>query len=186
MLGLLTWLEGSALGEALRGSGVWTYGLLNLAHITGIKSHDIVTRALEILANLDHRGAVGADPLLGDGAGILLQIPDPLFRKWALAEGYDLPPPGEYAVAQCMMPRDDEARAFVTEQFEKFVAKEGQRLVGWREVPTTNDGLGQAVIEQMPQLCQAIITSWPTQYPASGALNKPRRSRTDCECTGLD
>src|SRR3990167_6760548 len=86
-----------------------------LAHIKGVKSHDIVTRALEILANLDHRGAVGADPLLGDGAGILIQIPDPLLRKWALAEGHDLPPPGEYAVAQCMMPQDERARAFVTE-----------------------------------------------------------------------
>ncbi len=128
-----------------------------LAHIKGEKRHDIVTRALEILANLDHRGAVGADPLLGDGAGILIQIPDPLFRKWAHAEGHDLPPPGEYAVAQCMMPQGEAARAFVTEQFEKFVAKEGQRLVGWRDVPTTRDGLGAAVISSMPVMRQCVI-----------------------------
>src|SRR5687767_3199610 len=114
-----------------------------VAHIKGSKSHAIVEQALEILANLDHRGAVGADPLLGDGAGILLQIPDPLFRKWAESEGHDLPQPGDYAVAMCFMPQDDTARAFVTEQLEKFVAKEGQRLVGWRDVPTTLDGLGK-------------------------------------------
>jgi len=128
-----------------------------LAHIKGVKSHDIVTRALEILANLDHRGAVGADPLLGDGAGILIQIPDPLFRDWAAREGHDLPPPGEYAVAQCMMPQGEPARAFVTEQFEKFVAKEGQRLVGWREVPTTQAGLGKTVIARMPVMRQCVI-----------------------------
>ena len=132
-----------------------------LAHIKGVKSHDIVTRALEILANLDHRGAVGADPLLGDGAGILIQIPDPLLRKWALAEGHDLPSPGEYAVAQCMMPQDERARAFVTEQFEKFVAKEGQRLVGWRDVPVTLDGLGKAVVASMPVMRQCVIARGP-------------------------
>src|SRR6478735_1940325 len=77
-----------------------------VAHIKGAKSHAIVDQALEILANLDHRGAVGADPLLGDGAGILLQIPDPLFRKWAETNGHDLPHPGDYAVAMCFMPQD--------------------------------------------------------------------------------
>jgi glutamate synthase (NADPH) large chain len=128
-----------------------------LAHIKGAKSHAIVTQALEILANLDHRGAVGADPLLGDGAGILIQIPDPLFRKWAKAEGYDLPQPGDYAIAMCMMPQDAAARAFVTEQFEKFVAKEGQRLVGWRDVPVTLDGLGKAVVASMPVMRQCVI-----------------------------
>ena len=70
-----------------------------IAHIKGEKSHAIVSQALEILANLDHRGAVGADPLLGDGAGILLQIPDALYRRWAESEGLTLPPPGDYAVA---------------------------------------------------------------------------------------
>ena len=91
-----------------------------VAHIKGEKSHAIVTQALQILENIDHRGAVGADPLLGDGAGILLQIPDPLFRKWAEDEGKELPQPGDYAVAMCFMPQDDAARHFVTEQFEKF------------------------------------------------------------------
>ncbi|MCL4673177.1 MAG: glutamate synthase large subunit [Sphingomonadaceae bacterium] len=132
-------------------------GVGMVAHIKGVKSHSIVTSALEILANLDHRGAVGADPLLGDGAGILLQIPDPLLRKWASAQGHTLPEPGHYAVAQCFLPQDEAARAFVTEQLEKFVAKEGQQVVGWRDVPTTLDGLGKAVIASMPVMRQCIV-----------------------------
>ena len=132
-------------------------GVGMVAHIRGEKSHSIVSQALEILANLDHRGAVGADPLLGDGAGILLQIPDQLIRKWADGAGHDLPPAGDYAVAQCFLPQDDDARAFVTEQLGKFVAKEGQRIVGWRDVPTTLDGLGKAVIESMPVMRQCIV-----------------------------
>ena len=132
-------------------------GVGMVAHIKGARSHAIVTQALEILANLDHRGAVGADPLLGDGAGILIQIPDPLFRKWAEAEGHELPQPGEYAIAQCMMPQDPLARAFVTEQLEKFVTKEGQRVIGWREVPTTPAGLGKAVFASMPVMRQCVI-----------------------------
>ncbi|MEO1489363.1 MAG: glutamate synthase subunit alpha, partial [Pseudomonadota bacterium] len=132
-------------------------GVGMIAHIKGEKSHDIVRQALEILNRIDHRGAVGADPLLGDGAGILLQIPDPLFRKWAEAHALDLPQPGDYAVAMCFMPQDEAARAFITERFETFIAKEGQRLIGWRDVPTTLDGLGDAVIDSMPVIQQAVI-----------------------------
>src|SRR5690606_8348722 len=128
-----------------------------VAHIKGARSHAIVGQALEILANLDHRGAVGADPLLGDGAGILLQIPDPLYRRWATGEGLALPAPGEYAVAMCFLPQHDEAREFICGQFEKFIAKEGQHLIGWRDVPTTEDGLGQAVRESMPVVRHCFI-----------------------------
>ena len=128
-----------------------------VAHIKGTKSHGIVEQALEILRNLDHRGAVGADPLLGDGAGILIQIPDALLRRWAESEGKDLPAPGDYAVAMCFLPQDEPARDFVIEVFERFIAKEGQHLVGWRDVPTTLDGLGKTVIEQMPVMRQCII-----------------------------
>jgi len=132
-------------------------GVGMVAHIKGAKSHDIVTQALEILANLDHRGAVGADPLLGDGAGILLQVPDPLFRRWADEHGHYLPQAGDYAVAMCFLPAQDEARDFVEKQLERFAEKEGQRVVGWRDVPTTLDGLGKAVINSMPVIRQCII-----------------------------
>ncbi|GAA0267111.1 glutamate synthase large subunit [Alteraurantiacibacter aestuarii] len=128
-----------------------------VAHIKGVKSHDIVTQALQILENIDHRGAVGADPLLGDGAGILMQIPDKLYRKWATGEGLSLPPAGDYAVAMCFLPQEDAAREFITEQFEKFIAKEGQTLIGWRDVPCTLDGLGKAVLDSMPMIRQCFI-----------------------------
>ena len=128
-----------------------------IAHIKGERSHAIVEQALEILEKLDHRGAVGADPLLGDGAGLLMQIPDALIRRWAVKEGHDLPAQGHYAVAMCFMPQDSEARDFVAQQFETFSAKEGQRLIGWRDVPVTLKGLGDAVIESMPLIQMAII-----------------------------
>lgn len=132
-------------------------GVGMVAHIKGEKSHAIIVQALEILEKLDHRGAVGADPLLGDGAGLLIQIPDPLIRRWAEANGHDLPAPGEYAVAMFFLPQDNAARAFVMERMETFAVKENQRFVGWRDVPTTLDGLGDAVIASMPVIQMAVI-----------------------------
>ncbi len=128
-----------------------------VANIKGRKSHDIIRRGLEILVNLDHRGAVGADPLMGDGAGCLIQIPDALLRAWALASNLTLPPPGDYAVAMCFLPQDPVARTFVIGQFEHFIAVEGQHLIGWRDVPVETGGLGATVLEQMPLIRQAII-----------------------------
>ena len=81
-----------------------------VVNIKGRKSHDIITQGLKILENLDHRGAVGADPLMGDGAGCLIQMPDSLLADWARAAGKSLPKPGRYAVAMCFLPRDDKAR----------------------------------------------------------------------------
>ncbi|MEQ1640125.1 MAG: glutamate synthase large subunit, partial [Novosphingobium sp.] len=128
-----------------------------VAHIKGAKSHAIIAQALEILKNLDHRGAVGADPLLGDGAGILIQLPDALYRKWADREGLKLPPAGDYAVAMCFLPQDEVARDFIIGTFEKFIAKEGQRLIGWREVPVSTIGLGKTVKAEMPVIRQCFI-----------------------------
>ena len=136
-------------------------GVGMVAHIKGKKSQAIIAQALEILEKLDHRGAVGADPLLGDGAGLLIQIPDPLIRKWADAQGHDLPAPGEYGIAMCFLPQDNAARAFVKARMETFTAKEGQRFVGWRAVPTTMDGLGAAVIASMPVIEMAVIARGP-------------------------
>lgn len=128
-----------------------------IANIDGHKTHDIIANGLEILLNLDHRGAVGADPLLGDGAGILIQIPDALIRDWAKGAAVALPAVGDYAVAMCFMPQDEAARQLISEIFEKFITKEGQLLLGWRDVPTDQTGLGTAVIAQMPVIRQAII-----------------------------
>src|SRR5690348_10543107 len=117
-----------------------------VANIKGRKSHDVIQAGLKILVNLDHRGAVGADPLVGDGAGILIQIPDALYRQWAEGAGAVLPPAGEYAVAMCFLPQEAAARAAAVEQFEHFLAVEKQPLLGWRDVPVDTTGLGAAVL----------------------------------------
>ena len=106
-----------------------------VANIKGRKSHGLVRDALQILLNLDHRGAVGADPLVGDGAGCLIQIPDALLRDWAEKNKVNLPPPGHYAVAMCFLPQDAKARDFAVKQFQHFIKVEGQVLLGWRDVP---------------------------------------------------
>src|SRR5476651_511228 len=132
-----------------------------VANIKGAKSHQIIGQGLQLLINLDHRGAVGADPLVGDGAGILIQIPDPLLREWAKGTGVKLPEPGKYAVAMCFLPREAKAREIVVKQFEHFIKVEGQKLLGWRDVPTDPAGLGKTVLEQMPLIRQAIIAHGP-------------------------
>src|SRR5690349_20582955 len=121
-----------------------------VANIKGRKSHDIIRQGLEILVNLDHRGAVGADPLVGDGAGCMIQMPDGLLRDWAGKRGLELPAPGRYAVAMCFLPMDEAARAIAIAHFEHFVRLEGQSLLAWREVGIDTTGLGKTVIETMP------------------------------------
>ena len=128
-----------------------------IANIKGRKSHAIVRDGLQILVNLDHRGAVGADPLVGDGAGCLIQIPDRLLRAWAEAADLDLPPIGHYAVAMCFLPKAAEACEAAMASFEKFVDAEGQSLLAWRDVPIDLTGIGEKVIELMPTLRQAIV-----------------------------
>jgi len=128
-----------------------------IADVKGRKSNAIVAQGLQILLNLDHRGAVGADPLLGDGAGILIQIPDALFRDWAKTAKVELPKPGDYAVAMCFLPQDEAARYFAMNQFANYLAKSKQVLLGWRDVPTDLKGIGKAVIDSMPVIKQAVI-----------------------------
>ncbi|MFZ3235699.1 MAG: glutamate synthase large subunit [Stellaceae bacterium] len=132
-----------------------------VANIKGRKSHDIIERGLQILVNLDHRGAVGADPLVGDGAGCLIQMPDALLRDWAEHHGLVLPEPGRYAVAMCFLPRDQKARDFAVSHFEHFIRAEGQSLIGWRDVPTDTTGLGERVVETMPTIRQAVVGADP-------------------------
>ena len=122
-----------------------------------MKSHAIIRQGLQILVNLDHRGAVGADALLGDGAGILIQTPDALLRDWAVRTGLDLPPPGEYAVAMCFMPQDATACSAASAHLEKFIKMEKQQLLGWREVPFNPAGISVNALATMPVLRQAII-----------------------------
>ncbi len=106
-----------------------------VAHIKGEKSHAIVAQALKILENLDHRGAVGADALMGDGAGILLQLPDALYREEMAKQGVTLPPPGEYGVGMIFLPKEHASRLACEQEMERAIKAEGQVLLGWRDVP---------------------------------------------------
>ena len=106
-----------------------------VAHIKGKKSHEIVAQGLKILENLDHRGAVGADPLMGDGAGILIQIPDALYREEMAKQGVTLPPQGEYGVGMIFLPKENASRLACEQELERTVRLEGQVVLGWRDVP---------------------------------------------------
>ncbi len=142
-----------------------------VANIKGRKSHDIIRRGLQILLNLDHRGAVGADPLMGDGAGCMIQTPDALLRHWAQGRGIELPMPGRYAVAMCFLPMDETARAVATRHVEHFVRAEGQTLLAWRDVGVDTTGLGAAVIATMPWIAQAIVAASP-EIPDQDAFER--------------
>lgn len=115
-----------------------------VAHMKGQKSHQIVKDGLFILENLTHRGAVGADPLMGDGAGILVQIPDRFFREEMAAQGVTLPKAGEYAVGYLFMPQEEAQIAHFKQVIADVVAEEGQTLLGFREVPVDNASLSKA------------------------------------------
>ncbi|OQX48034.1 MAG: glutamate synthase large subunit, partial [Candidatus Sedimenticola endophacoides] len=125
-----------------------------VADIKGRKSHKIVEQGLEILERLVHRGAVGADPRAGDGAGILIQLPDAFFRA---VVDFDLPAAGAYAVGHLFLPRDDAARAEAQSVVERFITGEGQQLIGWRDVPVDNSGLGYSVKPTEPVNRQVFV-----------------------------
>src|SRR3954449_3124663 len=116
-----------------------------IANIKGRKSHQIISDALDILCNLEHRGAVGADPRAGDGAGILVQIPHRFFLRKAAEIGFQLPEPGEYAIGALFMPRETAWRNVIKSIIADQIRDEGLLLLGWREVPTDNSSLGETV-----------------------------------------
>jgi len=128
-----------------------------IADIKGRKSHKIVADSLRILCNLEHRGAVGADPRMGDGAGILVQIPHAFFSRKAQELGFTLPPPGHYAIGQLFLPQDNEWREIIRDIYAEKIEAEGFRLLGWRSVPTDNSTLGPSVIPTEPVHQQVFI-----------------------------
>ena len=132
-----------------------------VANMHNRKSHDIVAKGLEILLNLDHRGAVGADPKAGDGCGMLVQIPDRFLREEAKRIGFDLPALGDYAVGALFLPRDAEGRKIVEAIVEKVVADEGQTFLGWRDVPCDSEDLGESVKKIEPVIRQVFIQRGP-------------------------
>ncbi|MDM8559297.1 glutamate synthase large subunit [Candidatus Parabeggiatoa sp. HSG14] len=129
-----------------------------IVHIKGEKRHEIINQGLEILKNITHRGAVGADPLAGDGAGILIQVPDTFLRE-ICKTSFDtsLPPSGEYGVGMVFLPRDAETRAACEKLMAEVITTEGQTVLGWRDVPTNNEGLGFDVKAIEPVIRQVLI-----------------------------
>ncbi|NEP54264.1 MAG: glutamate synthase subunit alpha, partial [Moorea sp. SIO3C2] len=128
-----------------------------IVHQKGQKSHSIVEQALTILLNLDHRGAVGAEPNTGDGAGILMQMPDKFMRKVAAAQGITLPEAGQYGVGMIYSSPDEASRLKGREAYEKVVIEEGQKVLGWRDVPTDNSSLGETARASEPFMQQVFI-----------------------------
>ncbi|HZW88606.1 MAG TPA: glutamate synthase subunit alpha, partial [Myxococcaceae bacterium] len=132
-------------------------GLGFVAHLRGEKSRSIVEQGLDILVRLSHRAATGADPQTGDGAGILLQLPDAFFRKEGLRLGFDMPQPRSYAVGQVFLPADPVARSACERVFTEVAEREGQRILGWRDVPVDASRLGWLARRSMPVLRQVYI-----------------------------
>jgi glutamate synthase domain-containing protein 2/glutamate synthase domain-containing protein 1/glutamate synthase domain-containing protein 3 len=133
-------------------------GVAFVARLNGEPSHETLVRALTALENLEHRGAAGADPLTGDGAGMLLQLPDEFFR--AVAEE-ELPAAGTYGVAVCFLPRDDGPRAELERVLVAAVEGEGQRVICWRDVPMELDTIGVTAREVAPLVRQLLVAASP-------------------------
>ncbi|OBR91612.1 ferredoxin-dependent glutamate synthase 1 [Clostridium ragsdalei P11] len=128
-----------------------------IASIKGEKTHDIVKKGVKILVNLTHRGAVGADTKTGDGAGILVQIPDEFFRINCDNLGIELPEPGEYAVGMVFFPKETAIRLQCEGILERAAEEEGQKILGWRDVPTDNRSIGETAKGTEPIIRQIFI-----------------------------
>lgn len=133
-----------------------------VAHIKGVKAHHIVTQGLKILENLDHRGAVGADKLMGDGAGILIQIPHEFYRAEMARQGVNLPAPGEYGVGMIFLPKEHASRLACEQELERAVRAQGQVLLGWRDVPVDAEmPMSPTVRRKEPIIRQIFIGRGP-------------------------
>src|SRR5262245_22562940 len=128
-----------------------------VANIKGVRSHSVVAQALQVLANLEHRGACGCDPLTSDGAGILFQIPYGFFASEAQKLGFTLPRPGRYGVGMLFLPQDAQKREQCLALIERIVRKERQHLIGFRDVPVDVSKAGPLALESMPVIKQVFV-----------------------------
>ena len=131
-------------------------GVAFVAKLDGVQTHQVVEQGLLALKNLDHRGATGADPAAGDGAGILVQVPDAFLRE-VLA--FELPDPGHYAVGLAHLPTDPTRREYVRADIARIAIEEGLTVLGWREVPVRTDTLSPISLAVMPHFSQLVVTS---------------------------
>ncbi len=137
-------------------------GLGFVVHMKGQKSHQIVADALKILVNLDHRGACGAEPNTGDGAGILIQLPHEFLVAQTSKLGFKLPEPGQYGVGMIFLPKDKTERENIKSIFSKVISDEGQTVLGWRDVPTDNSSLGKTAVAAEPFMAQVFVGRNPS------------------------
>jgi glutamate synthase (NADPH/NADH) large chain len=143
-----------------------------VADIAGKKSHEVVSKGIQVLINLEHRGACGCDPETGDGAGLLVQIPDAFLRRECAGLGIELPEAGRYAAGMIFLARDAAAAARQVEILEAVVAEEGQRVLGWREVPTDPEAIGWLARESMPAFRQVFIEARGAQAADPDAFER--------------
>jgi glutamate synthase domain-containing protein 2/glutamate synthase domain-containing protein 1/glutamate synthase domain-containing protein 3 len=126
--------------------------------VNGKRSHEMIEKGIEVLERMSHRGAVGGDPETGDGAGILIQIPHEFYTGICAESGIKLPPSGKYGTGLVFMPTDSEERAFCKEIFLKVIEEEGQKQLGWRDVPVDDSNIGKGAKETQPFIGQIFIT----------------------------
>ncbi|MBU2665745.1 glutamate synthase large subunit [Actinoplanes bogorensis] len=140
-------------------------GVAFVADLHGRRSHDVVAKGLSALIRLDHRGARGAEYNTGDGAGIMIQVPDEFYRA---AAGFELPAPGHYATGLAFVPEDAAERARAIKVFEKYALVEGGDILGWRDVPVQPDGLGQTAEDARPAIIQVFLAAHRLSDSAAG------------------
>src|SRR3982751_2204318 len=129
-------------------------GVAFVADMSGRRSHDVVAKGLAALCRMDHRGARGAEPNTGDGAGIMIQVPDEFCRAVA---GVDLPPAGAYATGLAFLPEDPADAARAKAVFTKYALVEGARVLAWRDVPVDPSDLGASAVAAMPTIVQVFL-----------------------------
>ena len=133
-------------------------GLGLLARQDGARSHELIEHAIAMLSAMEHRGARGADPDTGDGAGLLLQVPDRFLRRWARSElDLELPPLGHYGVAMCFLPQDPDLRMRCEELCVRIAVEEGEQPLGWRDVPRDSTAIGRVARDSEPVIRQLLI-----------------------------
>jgi glutamate synthase (NADPH) large chain len=144
-------------------------GVAFVADLAGRRDHGIVQKALTALRNLEHRGARGGEPDTGDGAGILIQVPDGFFRQ---VVDFELPQPGRYAVGTAFLPDDDVAEAAVMAAVEDLAVQEGMRVLGWRQLPVQPEGVGPTARSAMPRFQQLFLASAETGHETGMELER--------------
>ncbi len=147
-------------------------GVGMVANVNGDKTHSIIEECLQVLNNLGHRGASGSDPDTGDGAGILVQMPDAFFRKVTSGLGFTLPIEGEYGVGMAFLPQDAAAVATVVAHIEQVVASEGLTMLGWREVPLDHTTIGRDARAVCPTIRQFFVGKGAADTPNRAALER--------------